>query len=44
MRQKAERAMIIKQLLHISQFDDLKTMTDSHSVAVSLDLPIKSWR
>ena len=44
MRQKAERAMIIKQLLHISQFDDLKTMTDSHSVAVSRDLPFKSWR
>ena len=44
MRQKAERAMIIKQLLYISQFDDLKTMTDPHSVAVSRDLPFKSWR
>ena len=37
MRQKAERAMIIKQLLYISQFDELKTMIDTHSVAVSRD-------
>ena len=44
MRQRAERGMIIKQLLHISQFDGLKTMTDSHSAAVSRDLPFKSWR
>ena len=37
MRQRAERAMIIKQLLYISQFDELKTMIDTHSVAVSRD-------
>lgn len=34
---RAERAMIIKQLLYISQFDELKTMIDTHSVAVSRD-------
>ena len=44
MRQKAERAMIIKQLLRLSQFDGLKTMAHSHPVAVWLDLSSLSWR
>ncbi len=44
MRQRAERAMIIKQLLHISQFDGLKTRAGPHSVADGLLVPLAAWR
>lgn len=44
MRQKAERAMIIKQLLYISQFDGLKTRAGPHAVADGLLVPLVAWR